>query len=282
MGEARAGLVSAAGLVERLRQDPSGTRVIDLRPDPADGRPGIPGAAWADLHDGFAQRRPERNLAYDLPRPEEFAAALSKLGIVPDTDVVLADDMGNRWATRVYWLLRYFGHRGDVAVLDGGITAYLASGGPTDSFAFPSPRSYPVPTGTDETIRITADELLAAAGRGELVVCDVRDPREFTGEVAMSGRGGHIPGAVNVPWDRCLAADGTFLPDVDLRVVLAPYLDAAGTPVTYCQGGIRASLTWFSLDVVLGRPARLYAASWEEWAQRNDLPTEVENDEGVR
>jgi thiosulfate/3-mercaptopyruvate sulfurtransferase len=250
--------------------------VIDLRHDPNDGLPAIPGSVWADLHDGFAQQRPGRNLSYDLPRPEELAAALAGLGVGPGTDVVLADDMGNRWATRVYWLLRYFRHGGDAHVLDGGISAYLAAGGPTAAgFSHPQAQDYPAPAGGDESIRIGAEELAGALGTGELALCDVRDPREFSGEVAMSGRGGRIPGAVNIPWDRCLAADGTFLASAGLREVLAPYLEAGGVPVTYCQGGIRASLTWFSLQVLLDRPARLYAGSWEEWAQDPRLPVET-------
>ena len=88
----------------------------------------------------------------------------------------------------------------------------------------------------------------------------------------MAARGGHIPGAINVPWDDCLSPDGTFLPDGPLAEVLRPYLAASQPAVTYCQGGIRASLTWFALSVLLGHPARLYAGSWEEWAQRPELP----------
>lgn len=278
MNEARSrpGLTSAAELTRRLGQDADKPVVVDLRQNPGDGRPAIPGSGWADLHQGFAQRRSERNLAYDLPSAEEFAVALSGLGIEPGADVVLADDMGNRWATRVYWLLRYFRHQGEARVLDGGIRAYLAAGGPTAAgFSRHQATDYPPPRTTDESIRVTTAELASALGTGTVALCDVRDPREFSGEVAMSGRGGRIPGAANVPWDRCLAADGTFLRDRELRAVLAPYLEGAGIPVTYCQGGIRASLTWFSLEVLLGRPARLYAASWEEWAQHPELPVET-------
>jgi thiosulfate/3-mercaptopyruvate sulfurtransferase len=268
--------MSAAELGERLDQVGSGLVIIDMRQDPADGRPKIPGSVWATLDQGFAMPRPDRGLHYDIPTADEFAAAMSRLGATPDSEVVIADEMGNRWATRAFWLLRYFGHNGPVSVLDGGIRAYLAAGGPTAAdFAEPAPASYPTPTTRDETIRATPDEIVAGLAGDELVLCDVRTPQEYSGEVALSGRGGHLPGAVNIPWETALADDGTFLQSDRLAEVLAPYLVDERKPVTYCQGGIRASLTWFALEVLLGHPARMYAASWEEWAQRPELPIEA-------
>jgi thiosulfate/3-mercaptopyruvate sulfurtransferase len=247
--------------------------VVDLRQDAGDGKAKIPGSAWISLHDGFAQVRPDRNLSYDLPSSEEFAAAMRKLGIEPVTHVVFADDMVNRWSTRAFWVLHYYGHQGEVQVLDGGINAYLAAGRRTDHrFITPQPADYPVPTATDESIRITPDEIVVGIATDSLTLCDVRSPQEFSGEVEMSGRGGHIPGAINITWDSCLDADGRFLSDSQLREVLTPYLDDSRERATYCQGGVRASLTWFALHILLGRKARLYAASWEEWAQDPALP----------
>jgi thiosulfate/3-mercaptopyruvate sulfurtransferase len=273
----RPGLVAADEVAAELDQADHGLTIVDLRSDRDDGRAKIPGSVWISLHDGFAQVRPERNLHYDLPSPEEFADALSRLGIAPETSVVLADDMGNRWSTRVYWLMSYYRHAGPVRVLDGGITAYLRSGNTTSAqFAPPTQSRYPPPASRDESIRITRDQVLEGMEHGTLMLCDVRTPEEFRGEVQVSGRGGHIPGAINVPWDHSLDADGTFLPDSRLADVLAPYLDERGERITYCQGGIRASLTWFALQVLLGRKAKLYAASWEEWAQDPDLPVALQ------
>lgn len=274
----RPGLVSAVELGRRLTAGETGIVVIDMRQDPADERPKIPGSVLATLHDGFAMPRPERRLQYDLPRPEEFADALSRLGATPDSEIVIADEMGNRWATRVYWLLRYFRHAGPATVLDGGIRAYLAAGQQMAAeFATPKPGAYPPPTETDESIRVSPEEIVDGIAAGSMILCDVRTPQEYTGEVAMSGRSGHLPGAINVPWEQALDDDGTFLGNDRLREVLAPYLDDTREPITYCQGGIRASLTWFALELLLDRPARLYAASWEEWAQRPELPVELPN-----
>jgi thiosulfate/3-mercaptopyruvate sulfurtransferase len=270
--ESRPGLISADELGSRLD---AGERlvVVDLRQNAGDGKAKIPGSAWISLHDGFAQVRPDRNLSYDLPSAEEFAAAMGRLGIDPGTHAVFADDMLNRWSTRAFWVLRYFRHQGKVEVLDGGINAYLAAGLRTDDeFTTPAPAVYPPPRTTDESIRITSDEVVAGIATDSLTLCDVRAPQEFSGEIEMSGRGGHIPGAINITWDSCLDARGRFLPDGRLLEVLGPYLDDTREQITYCQGGIRASLTWFALQVLLGRKARLYAASWEEWAQNRAFP----------
>jgi thiosulfate/3-mercaptopyruvate sulfurtransferase len=269
-------LVGADELAAELASVDPGLRVVDLRQQRNDGAPRIPGSVWISLHDGFAQARPERNLVYDLPSPSEFAEALSGLGITPQTRVVLADDMGNRWSTRVYWLLKYYRHQGEFEVLDGGIAAWFRSGHPVaDEFIEPERAIYPPPTGRDEALRATSAQVLDGIARDELTVCDVRTPEEFRGDDVRSGRGGHIPGAINIPWDQCLAADGTFRPNDRLAAVLAPYLDDRREQVTYCQGGVRASLVWFALQVLLGRQTRLYAASWEEWAQDPNLPVAV-------
>jgi thiosulfate/3-mercaptopyruvate sulfurtransferase len=269
----RPGLISTDDLARQLLAGEPQLVVVDLRQDANDGKRKIPGSVWVNLHDGFAQVRPDRNLTYDLPTAEEFAAAMRRLGIEPQSSVVLADDMGNRWATRAFWILRYFGHPGDTAVLDGGIGAYLESGEATaDDFVTPRPSDYPVPTQTDESIRVTPREILEGLDANSITLCDVRTTQEYTGEVAMSGRGGHLPGAIHIPWDACIGPDGRFRDDAELTQVLAPYLESERQPVTYCQGGIRASLTWFALDVLLHRNARLYAASWEEWAQDASLP----------
>ena len=271
----RKGLITVAELAARLEGEPAGLAIVDIREKPDEGGGTIPGAVWVDLHDGFAQRRPERQLNYDLPRPDEVAATLGRLGIGPATEVVFADDMGNRWATRAYWMLHYYRHAAPVHVLDGGLAKWRELGMPTVAgFASPEPVDYPAPTATDPSIRATAEDLRDGVAAGTIQACDVRTPEEYSGEVALSGRGGHVPGAPHVFWEEADAPDRTFLPDDRLREVLAPFLSGGRELVTYCQGGIRASHTWFCLHELLGLPARLYAASWEEWGPREDLPVD--------
>jgi thiosulfate/3-mercaptopyruvate sulfurtransferase len=271
----RKGLISAAELAARLSEVGPGLAVVDLREHRDDGRPVIPGSVWVSLHDGFAQPREDPPRMYDLPRPDELAASLGRLGIGPGTEVVFADDHRNRWSTRAYWVLRYYGHPAPVSVLDAGIPGWLGSSLATgNSFAAPAPVGYPLPGNPDESIRATAEDLRDGAAAGRLLPCDVRRLEEFTGEVAMSGRGGHVPGAAFVNWEACLDEESRFLPNERLAEVLEPFARPGLEPVTYCQGGVRASLTWFCLHELLARPARLYAASWEEWGPRHDLPVE--------
>ncbi|HEV1996723.1 MAG TPA: rhodanese-like domain-containing protein, partial [Candidatus Dormibacteraeota bacterium] len=171
----------------------------------------------------------------------------------------------------------YYRHPGSVRVLDGGLAAWRAQGLPTVAeFATREAVAYPAPPAPDRSILATAEELRDGVVAGTVQACDVRADKEYSGEMALSGRGGHVPGAINVEWERCLAADRTFLPDGQLAAVLQPFTSAGREPITYCQGGIRASLTWFCLNELLGRRARLYAASWEEWAPRQELPVELE------
>ncbi|MEA2682559.1 MAG: thiosulfate/3-mercaptopyruvate sulfurtransferase [Chloroflexota bacterium] len=271
----RKGLISASALADRRGEAGDTLAIIDMRENRDDGGPVIPGSVWVSLHDGFAQRRPGRGLDYDMPGAAEVAESMSRLGIGPETDIVLTDDHRNRWATRAYWVLRYYRHRGAVAVLDGGMRAWRAADLPVGTeFATPAPSEYPVPTTSDPGVRATAEELRDGVAGGLLLACDVRTAEEHTGEVAFSGRGGHVPGAAFVPWEACLAENDTFLPNDRLEAVLAPFVRPGQEAVTYCQGGIRASLAWFCLHELLGRPARLYAASWEEWGPREDLPVE--------
>lgn len=270
----RTGLITADKLASRVAEIGKDLVCIDLRERAP--LPKVPGSVWFDLHDGFAQHRPDRGLDYDLPSPKELAGTLSRAGATLDSEIVLADDAGNRRATRAYWLLRYYGHCGPVSVLDGGLFAYFGSDRPTAAdFANPEPGDYPIPTTTDESIRATPTEILQGIEEDRVVICDVRTAEEYQGEFALSGRGGHLPKAQHVPWQDCLNPDGTFRSNQALEQVLRPFISEGHQAITYCQGGIRASLTWFALHVLLGRPSKLYAASWEEWAQRPELPVEL-------
>jgi len=264
------------GLLAVDQLEGGGWTVVEILAEPPAGGGHLPGAVATTLHRSFALQRPGRNLDYDLPSAEEFAAEMARLGLTPGANVVFADEGMNRWATRAYWLCRYYGHAGEVRVLDGGLPAARAAGLATAGApSAATPAAYPTPAVAEPRLRVTADELAAAIRAGTVTACDVRTTAEYTGATAMSGRAGHLPGAIHVEWARCLTPDGRFLDDAGLRRVLAPYLEGGGELVTYCQGGIRASLTWFALDVLLGRPAQLYAGSWEDWAQRPDLPAEV-------
>jgi thiosulfate/3-mercaptopyruvate sulfurtransferase len=272
-------LVSSEWVAEHL-QDP-GVRIVESNEDPLLYPSGhIPGAVqidWAaDLNDPLRRDYLDRN---------GFAALMSRNGIARDTTVVFYGDRNNWWATYAFWVFQLFGHT-KAAVMDGGRLKWEKEGRPLTREVPSYPRTeYAAPERDDHKFRIFRDEVLKHVGaRGKLV--DVRSPQEFTGErlhmpdYPNEGalRGGHIPGARNVPWSRAANPDdGTFKPANELAAI---YLEEQGLKpdddvVVYCRIGERSSHTWFVLTYLLGfDKVRNYDGSWTEWGNSVGVPIE--------
>ena len=250
--------------VEDLESD--GTAVLDVRWQLATGsqprlyaRGHIPGAVFVDLDRELAAP-PGPGGRHPLPDAEDFQAVMRAAGVRNDASVVVYDDADGLAAARAWWLLRYFGHA-RVALLDGGLKAWmaagldLASGDETPTYAgdFEArPGAMPV---------IDATEAGELAGKGVLI--DARAPERYRGDSEpMDPVAGHIPGARNWPMARNLEDDGRFVPESRLR---AAFTDLAGQEVgAYCGSGITASHTVLALELA-GIPAALYPGSWSEW-----------------
>ena len=239
----------------------------------------ITGARKIDWQADFWQ-----NEIRDFIAPAEFAALMGRLGIARDTTVVLYGDKSNWWAAYAFWLFKYHGHP-DVRLMNGGRQKWLAEEHPLTRQA-PQylPTQYPVPF-RDETVRSYREDVLrhlvaVVEGHGALV--DVRSPGEYSGvlthmpEYPQEGvlRGGHIPGAVNIPWSQAVEPDGTFKPIDQLQQL---YSSKGITPdqeiVVYCRIAERSSHTWFVLRYLLGYPlVSNYDGSWTEWGNSVRLP----------
>ncbi|MEW6635576.1 MAG: sulfurtransferase [Actinomycetota bacterium] len=223
----------------------------------------------------------------DYLDPEHFARLMSEKGIRPDTTVVFYGDKNNWWATYALWVFKLFGHE-DVRIMDGGRIKWEAEGRPMTQEVPSFPRTdYPVPTRDDSRIRAFKDEVLQFLDRvghgGSLI--DVRSPGEYKGELLhmpdypQEGalRGGHIPGAANVPWARAVNEDGTFKSAEELREI---YEGEAGLSpgddvIAYCRIGERSSHTWFVLKYLLGYDnVKNYDGSWTEWGNAVRAPIE--------
>ena len=218
----------------------------------------VPGAAFLDVEKDLsapAGSPPVRGGRHPLPSEGDFARAASRAGIGPGVFVVAYDQGMTGGAARLWWLLRHFGHE-DVALLAGGIAAWLGSlrSGEEEiaSGAFvPRPR-------TDDTVE--ADELVDRLGDERLLLVDARAPERFRGDVEpIDPVGGHIPGARNLPF-------------TDAQDVPADVLEADEV-VVYCGSGITACVDLLALERAGRHGAKLYPGSWSEWSARG-LPVE--------
>lgn len=273
-------LVSTDWVVEHHADD--GVRIVEVDEDVLLYEQGhAPGAVKLDWHTEL--QRPD---VRDFIDAAGFAELMREKGISNDTTVVLYGDKSNWWAAYAFWFFKYNGHR-DVRLMNGGRQKWVAEGRPmSDEKPRHAPGTYRVDY-RDESIRAYAANVLqhilaVKEGRGALV--DVRSPAEFSGEklhmpeYPQEGalRGGHIPGAANIPWAKAVQEDGTFKPVEALRSL---YEGEGVTPdrdvVAYCRIAERSSHSWFVLKYLLGYPkVRNYDGSWTEWGNMVGVPIE--------
>ncbi len=271
-------LVSTGWLAEHL-EDPA-VRVLESDEDVllyATGH--IPQALKVDWVDDLNDA-----ITRDYIDRDAFQALLRRLGIAADTTVVFYGDKNNWWATYAFWVFKLFGFA-DARILDGGRMKWQQEGRPmTTVVPAVEPSDYVAPARDDRTIRAFREQVLSHVGARKPLI-DVRSPDEFTGrkthmaEYPQEGvlRGGHIPGAKNVPWARAANPDGTFLNAAGLRRIYEDEVGLRGTNdvVVYCRIGERSSHTWFVLTYLLGYPSvRNYDGSWTEWGNAVRMPIE--------
>ena len=272
---ASSAVVSADWLAERL--DRPDIRVVEVSVEPGLYEQGhIPGAANISWHTDLVDN-PNR----DIVQKEQFEQLMSRLGVTPDTTVVLYGDHDNWFAAWGAWVFHYYGHP-NVKLLDGGRRKWPADERPLDTVT-PSftPTTYQVTQTRPELRARLADVVAVAEGQDEAALVDIRSPDEFAGRViAPAGiqelaiRAGHVPGAVNVPWNTAVQADGTFRPVEELRELYAAQgVDGSKPAIVYCRIGERSAHTWFVLNQVLGYDQVLqYDGSWTEYGNAVGVP----------
>ncbi len=214
---------------------------------------------------------------------EQLEELLSRAGVTNDMTIVLYGDNNNWFAAWALWILKYYGHQ-DVRLLDGGRVKWLADKREITTEIPSYLRSSYRAQAPHQDIRAFRDQILRSLGSGEVALVDVRSPGEYSGELLAPAhlpqegaqRGGHIPGAANIPWSMAVREDGTFKSAEDLRALYeGKGITADKEVVAYCRIGERSSHTWFVLSYLLGYPrVRNYDGSWTEWGSLIGAPIE--------
>lgn len=256
----------------RLVPDPPRYRVESGRASWAEAH--VPGAGFLDVTGELSD--PDSRLPFTLPSAARFADAMSRHGVGPGTRVVLYSRGSPMWATRVWWLLRAFGFD-DAALLDGGFEKWTKEGRSVSSTpcAYPAARFEPRPR---PELVVSRAEVLSAIGDRAACIIDALPESSYRGEGPSAyGRPGHIASAVSAPFPRLVrsAQDQSLRSADELRDLFAGIgLQGEQRAITYCGGGIAATLAAFAL-VLIGHPdIALYDGSLSEWAADPELPME--------
>ncbi len=229
------------------------------------------------------QSQLQQNVQRDVVSKPEMEKLLGDSGIDNNTTVILYGDNNNWFAAWAFWQMRYYGHR-DVRLMNGGRAKWVAENRSLSKAAPSHAKKTYRASGPDEKLRAYRDDVLSAVRGGKVALVDVRSPDEFSGKLLApptlpqegSQRGGHIPGAANIPWATAVNQDGTFKSADELKQIYGGKgIDGSRETIAYCRIGERSSHTWFVLSQLLGYDnVRNYDGSWTEWGSIVRAPIE--------
>ncbi|MEA2936156.1 MAG: thiosulfate/3-mercaptopyruvate sulfurtransferase [Variibacter sp.] len=275
--EARASespLVNAEWVEQNLKNPK--VRVVEVSVEPGLFERGhIPGAQNIVWHTDLVE-----TVTRDVASRDKFQALLRRLGVDKDTTVVLYGDNNNWFAAWGAWVFSTYG-LDNVKLLDGGRKKWEADKRPFSTrveLAAPSQITLAEP---NAKLRARLSDVLdVVQNKRNTSVVDIRSPDEFSGKIIapqgsqeLSVRAGHVPGAVNIPWSRAVAEDGTIKPAAELKKLYADAgIDGSKPIIVYCRIGERSSHTWFVLAKILGYDVRNYDGSWTEYGNSVGVP----------
>lgn len=264
--------------VEKNLEDPY-LRIVEVDYEQSNYDLGhIPGAVsfnWKeDLND---------HITRDILNKEQLVNLFNRSGISSDMTIILYGDLNNWFATFAFWILKYYNVE-KVKLMNGGKNKWLIEERPISKEIPKYSKTNYLISESDETIRVYIDYVKQAIKMKDKTFVDVRSPDEYSGKILAPPeyaseqvlRGGHIPGAKNIPWSRTINENGTFKTKKELEEL---YISNGVTPdkeiITYCRIGERSSHTWFVLKYLLGfLNVKNYDGSWSEWG--NSVKTPIE------
>jgi len=223
-------------------------------------------------------------VARDILSGDALTALFSRAGVNDDTTLVLYGDFNNWFAAFAFWVFTYYGAK-NLKLMNGGRKKWIAEDRPVTKEVPKPAAGHFKARSPDAHLRSFLEDVrkaLPEVKSGKFSLVDVRGPKEFSGEITAppeyptehAQRGGHIPGAKNIPWAQAVKDDGTFKSREELEELYRSKGVLANAPViTYCRIGERSSHTWFVLKYLLGYPdVRNYDGSWTEWGNRVRAP----------
>lgn len=258
------------------RRDHPSIRLVDCASPDAYGRAHIPGAVGLPVDVWI--KEPEGGV--HVMGLEKFAELMSGLGVSDDTTVVTYDDFNTTFATRLWWVLNYYGHS-EARVLNGGWDRWLAESRPVSRTEVEPDRGRFTPH-PNEDVMCRVGYLKDRYGDPDVQVLNVLPEAYYSGEVNPfeNSRVGHIPGSVNIPIEEFMAEEkhGMFKPAGELEAILEKHgISPERETVVHCQAGIRTTLGFFVLKLLGWDRVRAYDAAMAEWANRDDTPLVLEN-----
>jgi thiosulfate/3-mercaptopyruvate sulfurtransferase len=269
-------LVSTVWVAEHLR-DPN-LRIVEVDVDTASYDQGhVPGAVGWNWNTQLCD-----TVVRDVIPKGKLEELLGQSGIDNNTTIVIYGDNNNWFAAWAFWQLKVYGHS-DVRIMNGGRKKWLEEGRELTTDKPSIPRTSYRAKEADASIRSFLPQVQTHVAVGDAALVDVRSPQEFSGEILSPPglpetcqRGGHIPGAISIPWGKACNEDGTFKSREDLEAL---YKGQGVTPdrrvIAYCRIGERSSHSWFVLKYLLGYPdVRNYDGSWTEWGNLVGAPVE--------
>ena len=240
----------------------------------------IAGAVFADLHDDLSTHSPQftgqavNGGRHPLPAREDFARWLGQVGFHNGMQAVVYDRHGMNYCGRLWWMLKWLGHDA-VAVLNGGWQAWVAAGGAVESGAAGPRAATPFTAHAALLSWVDASTVHSQLGRASQTVLDARAPARFRGEVEpFDPVAGHIPGALNRPFNQNIGEDGLFKPAETLRAEFSALLGErdAATVVHHCGSGVSAIPNILAMQVAGLGASALFAGSWSEWCSDPQRP----------